>query len=319
MLLSNIIKKKFNAVLGRYDGNPSMYYFSPKDFPEIKYESHNIQGDKGLLKGFFYYIDKFNADKFIIFDHGIGAGHLAYFKEIMYLANNGYTVYSYDHTGCVESGGPGITGFAQGVCDLDHVITVLKKDPRLNDNDIKLIGHSWGGYSAMNAAMFHPEVTHIVSLAGFLSAKTLSEQYMPNFVLKYSKEVMDRERQNNPKYADLDARKSLTNTNAKFLYVQSMDDEMVKFDLAAIPLEAALRNRDNTTFVKINSRGHNPHYSDRAVAELSKMENELQKLTKKNKLNTKSEQESFKNSWDWNLITEQDDVLWSKILSFLES
>ena len=319
MLLSNVIKKKFDAVLGRYDGNPSIYYFSPKDFPEIKCESFNIQGDKGLLKGFFYYIDKFNADKFIIFDHGIGAGHLAYFKEIMYLAKNGYTVYSYDHTGCVESGGPGITGFGQGVCDLDHVINKLKQDTRLKGKDIKLIGHSWGGYAVMNVAMFHPEVTHIVSLAGFLSAKALSEQYMPNFVLKYSKEVMDRERQNNPKYADLDAIDSLKKTNAKLFYTQSKDDEKVKFELAEIPLEKALKNRDNTTFVIMNSRGHDPHHSDKAVAESAKMDAELKKLTKKKKLNTKSEQENFKKSWDWNLINEQDDVLWSKILTFLES
>lgn len=319
MLLSNIIKKKFDAVLGRYDGNPALYYFSPKDFPELKYESFNIQGDKGLLKGFFYYIDQFNADKFIIFDHGIGAGHFAYLKEIMYLAKNGYTVYSYDHTGCVDSEGPGITGFGQGVCDLDHVITALKKDPRLNGKSIKLIGHSWGGYSSMNVARFHPEVTHIVSLAGFLSAKALSEQYMPKFVLKYSKEVMDRERQQNPNYADLDARESLKKTDAKLFYTQSKDDEMVKFDLATIPLKEALNNRANTTFVTMETRGHNPHYSDRAVAELAKMEAELDRLTKKNKLNTKEEQEKFKASWNWNLIREQDDEMWSKILDFLEN
>ena len=180
MLFSKIIKKKFDAVLGRYDGDPAIRYGELSDFPELKSQSFDIAGDNNVtLKGYFYFYDEMDPERLIVFDHGIGAGHLAYLREIEYLAKNGYTVYSYDHTGCVSTGGTGILGFAQGVNDLDHVLTALKNDARFANVPRKIMGHSWGGYSAMNVAALHPEVTHIVSFAGFLSAKSLVEQYIP--------------------------------------------------------------------------------------------------------------------------------------------
>ena len=318
MLFSKIIKKKFDAVLGRYDGDPAQYYFSPHDFPGIQSESYDITGDHDVtLKGFFYYYDTLQADRLVIFDHGIGAGHLAYFTEIEYLARNGYTVYSYDHTGCVSSGGSGILGFAQGVNDLDHVLHALRQDARFAQSSFRLVGHSWGGYSAMNVAAFHPEVTHIVSLAGFLSAKALIEQYLPKMFLRYSAEVMDRERLHNPQYADLDARESLKKTKAKVMHLQSRDDQMVKYELCYVPLSEALKDRADTTLISVDHRGHAPHLTDAAAAAYEEMKQHSQKLTKKNLLRTRQQQDDFRNAHDWSLITQQDPVIWEKILHFL--
>ena len=320
MLLSRIIQKKFEAVWGRYDGNPACYYFSPKDFPDIRQETMHVQGDHGVtLKGSFYFYGSLRPDRLVVFDHGIGAGHLAYFREIELLAKNGYTVYSYDHTGCVETGGSGIGGFAQGVSDLDHVLGALMRDARFAGQSVRLVGHSWGGYSAMNAAGLHPEVTHVVSLAGFLSARSLIEQYLPKIVFRYLPEIMDTERDRNPAYADLDARESLKKSGAKFLYIQSPDDAMVRYDMAWQPLAEALSGRPDTEFITVEHRGHTPHYTGGAVGLLGRMNGELAALTRHRKLKTPEQQAAFRRAQNWEAITEQDPVIWQKIFVFLNS
>ena len=320
MLFSKIIKKKFDAVLGRYDGDPAMRYDTVADFPELKAEAFDIPGDKNVtLKGAFYYYKEFQPEKLIVFDHGIGAGHLAYLREIDYLAKNGYTVYSYDHTGCVSTGGSGIHGFAQGINDLDHVLSALENDPRFQNVPRKIMGHSWGAYACMNVAHLHPEVTHIVSLAGFLSARTLVEQYIPKPFLKYSGEVMERERQHNPKYTDMDARETLKKTNAKLLHLQSEDDTMVKFDLSCGPLKEALKGRENTEFIIVNHKDHDPQRTVAAVTATAAMKEDLNHKNKKKQLTSEAQRDAFRKAYDWNKMEEQDPEIWNQILAFLNN
>lgn len=316
MLFSKIIEKKFDAVLGRYDGEVGIKYPSQADFKELKYESYDILGDRNIsLKGFFYYYGEFNANNLIVFDHGIGAGHFAYLNEINYLAKNGFTVYAYDHSGCALTKGEGILGFAQGVNDLDHVLNALNEDPRFKGQQRKLIGHSWGAYSCMNVTMLHSEVSHVVSLAGFISAKSLVEQYIPKAFLKYSKEVMDRERMHNPKYANLDARVSIKNSKAKLLHLQSHDDIKVKFELGCAALQEALADRKDTKFIILDHHNHDPQRTIEAEVANKAMLEALNKQRKK--LNSQAAINDFQAEFDWNLIYKQDDEVWAKILKFL--
>ena len=316
MLFSKIIKKKFDAVLGRYDGDPAYRYNTLSDFPDLSSQPFDILGDRGVqLKGAFYFVDRLQPEKLIVFDHGIGAGHLAYLNEIACLARSGYTVYSYDHTGCVSTGGTGILGFAQGVNDLDHVLTALRKDPRFSAVPRKLMGHSWGGYACMNVSALHPEVTHVVSLAGFLSARSLVEQYIPKAFLKYSDEVMDRERQHNPSYADMDARESLLKSRTRLLHLQSRDDSKVKFELCCEPLRAALAGRPHTEFIVVDRKNHDPQRTEAAAAANAAMLRALEQ--KRKKLKTPAQQAAFRDAFDWDRITEQDPAIWKRILAFL--
>ena len=319
MLFSKIIEKKFDAVLGRYDGDPLQYYLSPADYPAIKQENFNVQGDRGVtLRGYFYYYGEPDTGKFIIFDHGIGAGHYAYFAEIEYLARNGYTVYSYDHAGCVESGGEGILGFAEGINDLDHVIRALKEDGRFGKNGFKIMGHSYGGYSAMNVTALYPEVSHVVSLAGFLSARSLIEQYIPKMFLKYSEEVMERERKNNPVYADMNAIDSLKKSDAKLLHIQSEDDEKVKFELCTKLLKEGLKGRAGTEYIVVNNRNHEPEHTVRAVKKEMAMIADEEKLLKKKKSFSDADKKEFQESYNWKEFKEEDEEIWKHIFDFLD-
>ena len=320
MLFSQIIEKKFAEVLGRYDGDPAIKYNVLSDFSTLNAQSYDIKADKDImLKGYFYFYNEFDANKLIVFDHGIGAGHEAYLNEIEYLAKSGFTVYAYDHTGCASTAGKGILGFAQGVNDLDHVLTVLNNDERFKDVPRKIIGHSWGAYSCMNVSALHPEVSHIVSLAGFLSARSLSEQYIPKAFLKYSEEVMERERQHNPKYADMNAIDSLSKSKAKLLHLQSKDDIKVKFELSCAIMMDKLKDRPNTEFIVLDGHNHDPQRTKAAKVANEEMLVELNQLNKKHKLETKEAQDSFKAKYNWPQIYEQDQETWSKIINFLNN
>ena len=65
-------------------------------------------------------------------------------KEINMLCERGYKVFSYDHTGCMESGGASPNSLGQSLCDLNDRITMLKSLPSLENVTISVMGHSFG-------------------------------------------------------------------------------------------------------------------------------------------------------------------------------
>ena len=96
----------------RYDGNPLVKYFSVADFPGLQRTPFDFEGNAGQkLQGYYYYYSSPRRDRLVIFDHGMGGGHDSYMKEIELIARRGYMVFSYDHTGCKESGGENSIGF----------------------------------------------------------------------------------------------------------------------------------------------------------------------------------------------------------------
>ena len=171
MILLNQIEKIYNKqVLTRFKDYGTVYYFSEKDFPGMKKIPFAFRGNTGQkLQGYFYSYDKPIANKLIIFDHGMGGGHRSYFREIETLAKKGYLVFSYDHTGCMESEGENTRGFAQSLNDLDCCVKALKKVDFLKGFDISVIGHSWGGFSSMNIS----DMQSLNSVVGGLASSGL--------------------------------------------------------------------------------------------------------------------------------------------------
>ena len=103
-----------NNFLRRCDDTGTAFYFSSADFPGLEAEPFSFPSCKGHeLKGYFYHYDDPIPGRIVVFDHGFGGGHRSYMKEIELLCRHGYLVFSYDHTGCMESGGDSIGGFTQ--------------------------------------------------------------------------------------------------------------------------------------------------------------------------------------------------------------
>ena len=151
----------------------------------------------------------------------------SYMREIECLAKAGYLVFAYDHTGCMASGGKHIGGFAQSLHDLDDCMKALKAEKALEGYTFSVIGHSWGGFSTMNIAALHPEITHVVSMSGFVSVELILKQMFKGILGGYVKALLAAEREINPGYADFSALESLKNTGAKVLLVYSADDRTV--------------------------------------------------------------------------------------------
>ena len=321
MLFEKMMVKFFQGQLCVRQDNPNgIFYFTAEDFPGLKTHSYRFPSSEGhTLEGCFYHYDNPIPGRIVVFDHGMGNGHRAYLREIERLCRGGFLVFTYDHTGCMASGGEHIGGFAQSLHDLDDCMKALKAEKALAGYDFSVMGHSWGGFSTMNIAALHPEITHVVSMSGFISVKRMLEQIMPGLLLKgIRKSLYELERRSNPEYVDFDALQTLGATTAKVLLIASSDDKVVQkahhFDV----LKQALSNRENIRFLLTENKGHNPAYTCDAVRYKDEFFAQVQKMVKKKKLETKPQQEAFMSVFDWVRMTEQDETVWSAIISHLK-
>ena len=154
----------------RCDDNGTVFYFSAKDFEGLTAEPLAFKATAGhTLQGYLYHYENVIPGRIIVFDHGFGGGHRAYMKEIEKLCRHGYLVFSYDHTGCMESGGESPNGMAQSLCDLNDCIRFIKSCELTKGLDISVMGHSWGGFSTLNISALHEGISHVVVFSGFVS------------------------------------------------------------------------------------------------------------------------------------------------------
>ncbi len=306
-------------VLTRFKDYGTIYYFSEKDFPGLTKKAFAFNGSDGQkLQGYFYFYENPIANRLIIFDHGMGGGHRSYFREIETLAKNGYLVFSYDHTGCMESEGENTRGFSQSLDDLDCCIKALKGVDELKGFDISVMGHSWGGFSCMNIPSLHPEVSHVVAMSGFVCVSEMIKQIF--FGIKsfynyfYAIEV-----KNNPFFSKVNTVESLKSTDSKVLIIHSADDKTVKAKNHFEVMKKGLSENKNIEFLLLEGKNHNPNFTVEAVKYKDEFFRILSKKLKKHELSTDEQKKAFVESFDWWKMTEQDEKVWNKIFEFLES
>lgn len=321
MIFKSFIEKMYRAQLfGRCDDTGNVYYFSAKDFKGLHSEPYSFKSKLGhTLRGNFYYYDSPIEDRLIVFDHGYGGGHLSYMKEIEMLCRRGYLVFSYDHTGCMDSEGDSTRGFAQSLCDLDDCITSLKASDKCKNMSISVVGHSWGGFSTLNIPKFHPDITHTVVLSGFISVREMVNQNFSGILKGYRNHIYGIEEKTNPDFVTADARETLADTKTKVLLIYSADDSLVKKDVHYDGLKNALSDKENVTFHLVEGKGHNPNFTADAVRYKDAFFADLTKKTKKKQLNTAEEKQAFINSYDWDRMTAQDEDIWQLIYKHLDN
>ena len=129
----NLLEKAYRKNLFIRNDNPNgIFYFTPADFDGLQAHPYTFPSSMGHeLKGYFYHYENPIPNRLVVFDHGMGNGHRAYMREIERLAKAGFLVFSYDHTGCMESGGESTNGFAQSLKDLDDCFKALKAESAL--------------------------------------------------------------------------------------------------------------------------------------------------------------------------------------------
>jgi len=318
MLFEKLITGLYRSRLFvRNDNADGIFYFTPSDFPGLQAHPYAFPAKAGhTLKGYFYHYASPLPGRLLVFDHGMGNGHRAYMREIEVLAKAGFLVFSYDHTGCMESGGDGTNGFAQSLSDLDACLKALKGERALAGRSLSVIGHSWGGFSTMNIAALHPDITHAVAMSGFVSVPRILEQTFTGPLKVYRDILYALERRTNPDYADFDAVRSLSGTKARVLLVYSADDSVVRKEFHYDPLEKALSHQDNVRFLLLNGKDHNPTYTADAVSCKNAFFARLQK--QKRKLKTPAQRQAFMAQFDWQRMTAQDEAVWNAITAHLK-
>lgn len=315
-----IIKTYKKIAFNRVDDKGTTFYFSCKDFPNLKSENFTFKSSHGHhLQGYFYYYENYIPNRLIIFDHGFGGGHRSYMKEIEKLCSSGFRVFSYDHTGCMESGGDSTNGMTTSLVDLNDCLTALKKDERFNTLDFSVIGHSWGGYSTLNISALHPDISHIVVLSGFVSVKRLIDAFFGGILKYYRKAIYKLEQESNPDFVGYDAIETLNNSNVKALLIYSSNDAMCKKSDTYDVLFNNLNKRNSLKFILLDNKGHNPNYTIDAVKYLNEYQI-IKKKTKKQKLlETAEQKQKFINSFDWHKMTRQDEDVWQEIINWLNN
>ena len=320
MIFEKQILKAYRAMAyARCDGDDAVFYFSPEDFYglEAKPESFTASGGH-TLSGYFYSYPAPIKNKLVIFDHGFGAGHRAYMKEIETLCRHGYTVFSYDHTGCVESGGENTNGMAQSLADLNDCLGFITSDKRFSDCDISVIGHSWGGFSTMNIGALYPRVSRVVVISGFVSVQRLVSSFFSGIMKGYRRAVMAEERATNPVFSESDGIASLSKFSGKALLIYSDDDKLCKRRDQFDPLAQAFENNGRIRLRLVFGKGHNPNYTADAVRYKDAFFAELTKRRKRGLLKTDEQKREFIASYDWDRMTAQDESVWEEIFSFLD-
>ncbi len=311
----------------RCDDTGTAYFFSQADFNGLQCEPIAFSSSLGhRLQGYLYSCPDVSvfenrltdripaADRLLIFDHGFGGGHSAYMREIEMLCRHGFRVFAYDHTGCMASGGTSPNGMAQSLRDLNDCLSFLKADPRFSACRFSVMGHSWGGFSTLNICALHPDITHIVAMAGFVSVEKLVTSLFGGVLRPWKKAIMELETQANPDFIRFHAVESLQKTDAKTLLVYSDNDKLcckVHYDL----LHAGLQNKKNIRFLLESGKSHNPNYTHDAVRQLNAYTAKRTKFLKKNP--TDAQKKEFVQSFDWYAVTDQDKAVWTKILDSL--
>ena len=320
MIFQKQIEKIYKSNLFiRNDNADGIFYFGSEDFPGLKAHPYSFKAHAGHdLKGFFYHYGAPIPGRLLVFDHGMGNGHRAYMREIERLARGGFLVFAYDHTGCMASGGESTNGFAQSLSDLDACIRALKEEHALTDRTISVMGHSWGGYSTMNITALHPDITHVVSMSGFISVEAILEQTISGILSPWRKGLMDLERLSNPDYVGFNGLDTLDKTSAKVLLIYSEDDSVVKKANHYDRLFAKLSGKENIRFQLERGKDHNPTYTAEAVQYKNGFFSQLTRLKKKGALKDPQKRKAFMDSFDWSRMTQQDDRVWELIISHLK-
>jgi len=305
-LISYFYKKK---LVCRYDKQLAIPYYSHHDFKGLNQESYVFTNSKGVeIHYFYYYYQGYKKDKMILFCHGIGPGHTAYLKEIEWLAKEGYKVLTFDYTGCGESKGKLLGSLYTPTYDALDLLNYLHLD-----EEIILVGHSLGGFTALNVIASNKDIKKAVIMSGFLSIPLLMNKFLKNKwlakgIIKYESQFALARNKN----FILDY---LTDTTDEILFIQSIDDNVVPYSASLKVIEEI--NNKYFKVIKENSKKHNPNYTIEAVSYMDATFSEYHLKRRKKEIKTEEQKIKFFKNVSLDKLTEQDPKIIREVLDFL--
>ena len=305
-IITSVYKKKF---LSRYDKDGITPFFTASDFAGLKCERGFFTNGIGIKVAYFIYnYDNYDKDRPVVFCHGLGPGHTAYMREIEYLCKNGLRVLAFDATGTGESGGDGTISINRGTRDIIELIDHLQLKGRL-----AIVGHSLGGYTALNVLRLMPSIKKGVIMSAFLSVKTAFTHFTKS---KLFGSVIDNYEKRRCPDISGDNLEFLRSTDDKLMFIASVDDPMVDFTAGTGAARAL--GRDNFTFIIENDKKHNPNYTVEAVKYMRGAFTEYARLVKEKTLVTFEQKKAFFADKSLYEMTEQDDRVMGAVVGFIK-
>ena len=307
-LITNIYKKNF---LIRYDKDEAIPYFDHTDFPGLVCEAGAFDNtDNVQIHYFTYCYPGYKTDKLILFCPGMGPGHTAYLAEIETLCKAGYRVLTLDYTGCGSSGGEKMDSVNAPTRDVIELLELIKPS-----EEIILVGHSLGGYTALNVINLRKDIKKAVVISGFISIADEMTVFVKLRIL--ANRIKRFEKKLNPRYGNIDNVKYVAETTDKLLWIHSTDDPMVNYKFNAGKVEKA--GNPNVKLITVNNKRHNPQYSADALQTMNAWIGGYNKLVSEKQLNTLEERRAYFADKPIARMTEQDPEIFEIIISFIEA
>lgn len=304
------IKLYKDNFLQRQDKDPAIPYYSHSDFPNLIYEENSFTNSLGIKLNYFFYSYKgYDPNKIVFFCHGLEPGHTAYLTEIELLCKSGYKVLTMDYTGCGSSEGETLPSINRPAKDVIELLDYLKLK-----EEIVLIGHSLGGYTALTVINQTPSIKKAVIISGFV---TIASEMLGFVKLRILANVFQRyENKLNPDYKKVNNWQYLKKTNDNILFFHSTDDTMVKYKYNTGKV-AKIKNPCLRIYT-YEGKKHNPNYSKEGLEYMNMAMGGYFQSLRNGELTTLEERKQYFADKPIGKMTDQDKNVWKIILDFIK-
>lgn len=308
MILFLFFHHALKAIYGRrFDGAPSLPYARAKDYG-IEETRFSFQSDKKrILYGSKYFQKGLMPKALVVFFHGLGDGRASYVRSICQLAKEGYLVYAYDNTGCMESEGNKIISLEHTIIDQKYFFRYLEKDPDSKGLKRFSMGHSWGGYGAAMSANPAYKIEKIVDIAGFNDPTRLVLEKLPKLCHFFKPSIWLNLKCFTGNQGAKKTYETLQNSSAKVLYIQGDKDKDVTPREGYEALYDLFKRNKRFQFLYIPNRGHSVYKSEDA-------EEYVQKIMKQGITSLSATKDI---EMDLKRATEPNKEIWDRIFTFL--
>ena len=179
---------------------------------------------------------------------------------------------------------------------------------------IILMGHSMGGYTALNTLCLRKDITKVVAISPIIQIEPLLQlntksKFITKRLLRYERRV-DRE------IFDINIPKYLENTTDDVFVIQSSDDQMVPYGMSLKVIEGIKNPHIKTK--RYEGRKHNPNYTDNAISYMDSVFGKYYALLSEKKIKTDEDRINYFKDVSLAKLVEQDEQLFDEIVDFIE-
>ncbi|MFH5881335.1 alpha/beta hydrolase family protein [Liberiplasma polymorphum] len=244
----------------------------------------NFDSNGNSLQGYIY--PNSEALGLVVIAHGIGGGADSYLAYTKWFLDNGWAVFSYDATGSFDSEGKTTKGFPQSLIDLESALNYIETNESINDLELVLFGHSWGGYAVANILHLNDNIKAVVTAAAPSNADDMileqATKMLGFFAITQKPFLAMYQRLLFGEYAKYDAIDAINQSNAHVFIIHGEQDEMVSYTGSAIIARNSLITNPNVITMVSTIDGKNGHNnlfrSNEAIEYINEINSEYRAL-----------------------------------------